>query len=224
MAKHIRVGLIFADDLTREGRRILLQSQEDIDVVYEETDGLRAIASLADFALDVVLVDSRIRSIRGADTIARFLRRNIGSDLRIPAFVLTAPFTSDELLLEGVRCGATEVVTEEDSAEDLLEAIREAAKIDHSFDVRGLAGFFAAMGVPHGGNQRWTLRLNGLNIEEQQVLDALSTGADGDTLKDITGLPQTKVRWTLDALQTRLGLSTRSQLALALYEAGQVPA
>jgi len=220
MATRHRIGLVFADSLTREGRRLLLQSQPEFDVVYEESDGLRVLETLPDASVDVVLVDTRIRSLGGVETIAKYLRRNSASGERQPAFVLTGPFAYDELTLAAVRGGATGVVSEEDTAETLLEVLKAAAKLDPSFPLLDHVRFFADQKVPHGGNQRWKLRLVDLNSDEESVLEAISNGADGSELKDLTGLPATKVRWTLDAIQARLGLSTRSQLALALYEAG----
>lgn len=220
MAATIRVGLAFADSLTREGRRMLLQTQADFDVVYEESDGTRMLQSLADAFVDVVLVDSRLKGLSGFEVISKYLRRNSGSDTKPPAFILTGPFSSDALVLEGVRCGATGVVTEEDDAEVLLQTLRASVKLDSAFNLNQLVNFFEQQGVAYGGNQRWRLRLAGLDAEEERVLEAIAAGLDGEELKSSTGLPATKIRWTLDSLQRRLGLATRSQLALALYEAG----
>lgn len=220
MASKLRVGLVFGDALTRDGRRMLLLSQDDFDVVYQESDGLAMVNNLTEALVDVVLVDNRLKGVSGTSAIARFQRRAVGSEHKPPAFILTAPFGDNQLLLEGVRCGATGVVTEEDSTEVLLDSLRAAAKPDPIFNLNRMAEFFAEQGVMYGGNQRWMLRLAGLNDEEQRVLDAISSGFDGENLKEQTKLPATKIRWTLDALQLKLGLATRAQLALALYEAG----
>jgi len=223
MAPRFRLGLAIADALTREGRRLLFSSQPDFDVVYEEPDGKSLMATLPEAAVDLVLVDTRLRSLAGPEAIARYLRRNTGSESRPPIFVLTGPFGSAELELTGVRCGASAVVSEEDSVEQILNVVRSTLQRDPEFSLLEHVNFFANMGVQHSGNPRWILRLTGLNEDEQKILDAIQDGADIAQLREITGLPATKVRWTLDGIQTRLGLSTRAQLSLALYEAGLTP-
>ena len=223
MARKLRVGLIFGNKTIREGRRMLLQSQKDFDIVYEESDGAVALEVIGDLAVDVLLVDNRLRSLSGSELIRKFLRRNVGSDQSLPGFVLTGPFSSGPMALEAIRCGASDMVSEEEDPEELLAAIREAGAIDHRVDFGLLAEFFHEQGVPHGANQRWLLRLVNLDEAEQAVLDALAAGFEGSELEEKTNLPHTKVRWVLDALQGRLGLATRSQLALALFEAGVLP-
>ncbi|MEN9747555.1 MAG: hypothetical protein RLZZ603_247 [Actinomycetota bacterium] len=199
---------------------MLLQTTSDLDVVYEEADGLAALEAIGDLALDVLLVDNRLRSLSGSELIRRFLRRNIDGDAKLPGFVLTGPFDSGPMALEAIRCGASDMVSEENTAEELLAAIREAGAIDHSVDFESLAEFFESESVVAGSNQRWLLRLTNLSEDEQKVLDAIAAGQNQVGIEQHTGLPHTKVRWALDALQARLGLATRSQLALALYESG----
>jgi DNA-binding NarL/FixJ family response regulator len=199
---------------------MLLQTTADLDVVYEEADGLVALERIGEMALDVLMVDNRLRSISGSELIRRFLRRNIDTNAKLPGFVLTGPFDSGPMALEAIRCGASDMVTEENSAEELLAAIREAGSIDHSVDFAALTKFFASEKVVSGSNVRWLLRLNNLGEDEQKILDAIAAGANQEGLEAHTNLPHTKVRWGLDGLQGRLALATRSQLALALYEAG----
>lgn len=220
MAKRLRVGLLFANPLIREGRRTLLQTTADLDVVYEQSDGLVALEQLNELALDVLLVDNRLRSISGSELIQRYIRRNLEPGAKLPGFVLTGPFDSGPMALEAIRCGASDMVSEENSAEELLSSIREAGSIDHSVDFAGLAEFFSSEGIVCGSNQRWLLRLGNLDGEEQRVLDAIARGINNSSLETESGLPHTKVRWVLDALQGRLGVATRSQLALALFELG----
>ena len=220
MARRLRVGLLFGNPLIREGRRLLLQTTQDLDVVYEEADGLVALEAIGDLAVDVLLVDNRLRSLSGSELIRRFLRRNLDGEAKLPGFVLTGPFDSGPMALEAIRCGASDMVSEENSADELLAAIREAGAIDHTVDFAALSEFFASEGLVSGSNQRWLLRLANLNEDEQKVLDAISAGENQDGIEVHSGLPHTKVRWALDSLQSRLGLATRSQLALALYEAG----
>jgi DNA-binding NarL/FixJ family response regulator len=223
MTSRIRVGLLFGNHLVREGRRLLLQTQPDLDIVWEGSDGVSAVEDLAKAVVDVVLVDNRLTGISGVETIRRFLRRNLGEDSSVPAFVLTGPFTSGVMSLEAIRCGAADLVTEEDDPEELIAAIRAASALDPGIDFAAMQDFFESMGIQQGSNTRWLLRLNNITEDEQSVLDALTGGVQFGGLTDATGLPATKVRWILDALQKRWNFVSRAQLALALHESGLLP-
>jgi len=223
MSTRIRVGLLFGNRLIREGRRLLLQTQPDLDIVWEGADGLAAIESLADAVVDVVLVDNRLTGLSGTETIRRFHRRHLGEEGTVPAFVLTGPFTSGAMSLEAIRCGAADLVTEEDSAEDLIAAIRAAKNLDTKIDFAAMQDFFDSMGLAQGSNTRWLLRLTNITDEEQLVLDALGRGVQYSDLASACDLPSTKVRWILDAFQRRWNFVSRAQLALALHEAGILP-
>lgn len=67
MAGTIRVGLLFGNKLIRDGRRLLLQTQPDFDIVYEESNGIAAIDALSEMLVDVVLVDNRLSGISGSE-------------------------------------------------------------------------------------------------------------------------------------------------------------
>lgn len=220
MAGSIRVGLVFGNAMIREGRRSLLQTQPDFDIVYEESKGIAAIEALSEISVDVVLVDNRLSGISGSEMIQKFFRRNYSPDVKLPAFVLTGPFAAVELSLQAVRCGATDLVTEEDSAQAVIDAVRAAAGREHQIDFETMRRGFEAAGVDSGSNQRWLLRLSDLGPDEQAVFDAIADGHAVDDIQNVTKLPATKVRWALDAMQQKLGLVTRSQFALALHEAG----
>ena len=224
MSGTIRVGLIFGTKLLLEARKMLLETQPDFDVVYQQTDGSLAAEELLTVDVDVALVDNRLTSISGSEFVRKFLRRNQGTEARLPSFILTGPFNSDAMELESIRCGASDFVTEEDSAEELIDVIRKSRDLERTTDFGSLVDFFCQNGIESGSNKRWLLRLTDLTFQESQVVDSLSGLMSTSQIPAKTGLTQTQVRWNLNSLQEKLGLSTRSQLALALHESGLLQA
>lgn len=220
MASAIRLGLVFGSKLLLEGRKMLLGTQPDFDVVYQQTDGEVAAANLLTVEVDVVIVDNRLTSLPGSDFVRRFIRRNQGSLSNMPAFILTGPFNSDAMKLESIRSGASDFVTEEDSAEDFIQSIRKSRDLERNTDVAGLVEFFESCGIEAGSNKRWLLRLTELTDQETQIVESLSGLSNSSELASRTGMIQTQVRWNLDSIQEKLGLATRSQLVLALHESG----
>jgi DNA-binding NarL/FixJ family response regulator len=223
VARSIRLGLVFGSRAIRDGRKLLLGTQKDFDIVYEAEDGALALEQLTSAVVDVVLIDNRLRNMSGIDLIRKFIRRNLDTDVKLPAFVLTGPFASPALALEAVRSGADDLVTEDESPDELITAIRGAANDSTSVDVDELRHLFAMSGVESGSNQRWLLRLTNLTDYEQVCLDFLRSGLEYEEIPEAANLSVRTVRSALDALQQRLGLATREQLTLALYEAGVIP-
>jgi DNA-binding NarL/FixJ family response regulator len=224
MARKIRVGLVFGSRAIRDGRKLLLSTQEDFDIVYEAEDGDIALEQLTTAVVDVVLVDNRLRNMSGTELVRKFIRRNLDTDVTLPAFVLTGPFASPAMALEAVRSGADDLVTEDESPEELISAIRAAVLDDGFVDIDELRDLFEISGVEPGGNQRWLLRLTNLSKFEQICLDQLQTGLEYDEISDSANIAVRTVKTALNSLQLRLGLATREQLTLALYEAGVIPA
>lgn len=220
MSATIRVGLIFGTRLLLEARKLLLGTQSDFDIVYQQTEGLLAAEELLNIDVDVVLVDNRLTPLSGSDFVRRFLRRNQGTEQRLPSFILTGPFNSGAMELESIRCGASDFVTEEDPADELIRVIRDSRNLEKTTDFGALAEFFAQNGVEAGSNKRWLLRLTDLSDQETMIIQSLSGLKSIADLLARTGLTQTQVRWNLNSIQEKLALSTRSQLALAFHEAG----
>ena len=62
-----------------------------------------------------------------------------------------------------------------------------------------------------------------MNEIEQRVFEALANATSDQSLARDTELTVTRIGWILDSFQEKLGVVPRSQLALALHEAGILP-
>ena len=112
------------------------------------------------------------------------------------------------------------MVSEEETPEELLEALRGAASQDDHLDTDELVEFFRDQGVESGSNQRWLLRLVGLSETESEIIESLRAGVPlAEIANQSEGFSQ-MLASALDSIQERLGLATRAQLVLALAEAG----
>ena len=75
MSEHdFRIALIDGDPAIRAGRRLLLDSQPDMKVVYEQSQAAGALLEVGDLLIDVLIIDHRLQGIDGAaqkSTLAR---------------------------------------------------------------------------------------------------------------------------------------------------------
>lgn len=220
MAATIRIGLMYSDALMSEARQMLLGTQEGFDVVFSTVLPEETLQKLPDLSLDVLVIDARLRGSSGVEFALRLQRRYLGSEVSIPKIILTAPFFSEQILLEAIRAGVNDLVTEEDGPKALIKAITSVMSRDNVTDFRDLKTFFQQTGLKAGSNPKWLLRLDNLEEQEQQVLEALEHGLKEREMAEKLGITSTRVRWAVESLMARLAVATRAQLALALYEAG----
>lgn len=119
MAGSIRV--LIADDhaVVRQGLRLFLGLQEDIEVVGEAADGQEAVAQAEDLLPDVVLMDLMMPNLDGVGATAAIRESCPGAGI----LVLTS-FTDESKVLPVLRAGASGFLMKDVDPADLAEAIR----------------------------------------------------------------------------------------------------
>lgn len=121
------IRVLIADDqqMVRQGFTVLLNTKADIEVVGQAVDGLDAVAKVAEFVPDVVLMDIRMPELDGIEAT----RRITGATPHIKVLVLTT-FDLDEYVYEALRAGASGFLLKDASADQLAEAVRVVAAGD----------------------------------------------------------------------------------------------
>jgi DNA-binding NarL/FixJ family response regulator len=127
-----RVLLADADPLQREGWRLVLDAQPDLQVVAEAPDGVQALAVLRRVPVDVAVVDVRMPRLGGLQVAER-----VGTDARIrltqrppvTRVVLVTATDLDRFAGPGRDAGASAVLYKDADPEALCAAIRDAAAL-----------------------------------------------------------------------------------------------
>ena len=119
----IRVMIVDDQALFREGLHILLSVQAEIDVVAEAENGAHALQLLEHTQPDVVLMDLQMPIMDGVAAT-----RRIKADYPQCHIIVLTTFDDDEYVFEGLRAGAVGYLLKDTSSENLLEAIRLAAR------------------------------------------------------------------------------------------------
>src|SRR5690625_6907767 len=85
----IRVAIVDDQQLVRAGFALVINSQPDMEVVLEAGDGAQALRLLASHAVDVVLMDIRMRTTDGLAATADLTNpdrlRGPGPKVDVPA-------------------------------------------------------------------------------------------------------------------------------------------
>ena len=126
-----RVRVLIADDTPaqREGWRMILAAQPDIDIVGEVGDGARALAVVRREPTDVVLMDLHMPRVNG---LAASQRITTDSQVRqlgpAPRVVLATALDLDDHVVDAARAGVFAVVYKDLEPDALLSTIRAAAR------------------------------------------------------------------------------------------------
>ena len=118
-AKRIRVALVDDQGLFRAGIRMLVDSQPDLEVVAEASDGREALDVVRASRPDVVLMDIRMPVMDGLAATAELL-----ADSDPPRIVMLTTFDLDEAAARAIRQGASGFLLKDADPEFLLAAIR----------------------------------------------------------------------------------------------------
>lgn len=117
--------ILLADDhvTMRHGLKLLIDSQVDMKVVSEASDGQAAIASAAVLKPDVVVMDISMPGTNGL-TATRALRQQQPAI----AIVTLTRHSDDAYVQELLRAGVSGYVLKQSAPNELLQAIRAAAR------------------------------------------------------------------------------------------------
>lgn len=113
--------VLLADDhrIVREGLRSLLESQPDLEVVAEASDGRQAVEMARDLSPDVVVMDVAMPQLNGIEATRQLA--NGGGGMKIVALSM---HSDRRFVSEALKAGASGYVLKDGAFEELITAIR----------------------------------------------------------------------------------------------------
>ncbi|MGD2205144.1 MAG: response regulator transcription factor [Anaerolineae bacterium] len=214
----IRILLVDDQRLMREGLRILLELEPDLDVVGEATSGQDALEAYAALQPDVVLMDVRMPGMDGVEATWRLRER--WPDARV---VILTTFDDDEYVFEGLRAGAQGYMLKDVSGGDLAQAVRTVAAggaLIQPSVARKVVAEFARVAPP--ARQADAGLAEPLSEREGEILELLAQGLTNRQIADRLSLAEGTVKNYVTAILSKLGARDRTQAALRARELGLI--
>lgn len=209
----IRVALVDDQALFRAGIRMLVDSQPDLEVVAEASDGREALAVVRAARPDVVLMDIRMPVMDGLAATAELL-----TDAEPPRIVMLTTFDLDEAAARAIRQGASGFLLKDADPEFLLAAIRtvhSGSAVIAASATRDLFAHFAGAApapVPPAFAE--------LTEREREIFALAARGLSNAEIAAREFLSEATVKTHISRILTKLSLRDRVQLVVFAFEHG----
>ncbi|MDQ0747915.1 DNA-binding NarL/FixJ family response regulator [Streptomyces africanus] len=220
------IRVLLADDqaLLRSAFRVLVDSEPDMEVVGEASDGLEAARMTKELRADVVLMDIRMP---GTDGLAATRMISADPDLADVRVVILTTFEVDDYVVQSLRAGASGFLGKGSEPEELLNAIRIAAggqALLSPAATTGLISRFLAQQDPADDDRDPARgeRLDSLTVREREVLVQVAGGHSNDEIAERLEVSPLTVKTHVNRAMAKLGARDRAQLVVIAYESGLV--
>jgi DNA-binding NarL/FixJ family response regulator len=218
----LRVALVDDQALLRQGFRMILESQGDIEVVGEAEDGEQAIALVARLSPDVVVMDIRMPRMDGIEAT-----RRIVSTSRTARVLVLTTFDLDEYALGAIRAGASGFILKDVRPHELVGAVRTVASGDAVVSPRATRRLLEEYGrqaarPPEAAVPPALDEIRRLTEREQQVLAAMARGLSNVEIAEQLFVSEATVKSHVGKILSKLGLRDRVQAVVLAFDAGFV--
>ncbi|MGA4728916.1 response regulator [Micromonospora taraxaci] len=202
------IRLLIVDDhpVVRDGLRGMFTGDPGFEVVGEAADGSEALTLVATVRPDVVLMDLRMPGMDGVTAIGTLARS--GSTARV--LVLTT-YDTDADVLPAIEAGATGYLLKDTPREDLVRAVRAAARGE------------SVLAPSVAGRLMGRLRAPAEEPLSQRELEVLTLVARGASNKEAAArlfISEATVKTHLLHVYAKLGVNDRAAAVATAYDRG----
>lgn len=206
----VRVLIVDDHTVVRQGLRMFLSLDPDIEIVAEASDGREALHKARAFDPDVVLMDLLMPVMSGVEAIEAL--RTEMPDIEV---VAVTSVLEDELVIRAVQAGATGYLLKDTDADELSRTIHAAAAGEVRLAPQVAARLVREVRAPD--------RPQPLTDRETDVLRLLAAGCSNREIARTLIIGEKTVKTHVSRILAKLGVQSRTQAALHAVRSGLVP-
>ena len=205
----IRILIVDDHSVVRQGLKMFLGLDPELDVVGEAVDGADGVKKAKELKPDVVLMDLLMPVMDGITAIG-ILRR----DLPETEVIALTSVLEDSAVIGAVRAGAMGYLLKDTESDELCRAIRAAAAGQVQLSPKAAARLMREVRAPDSPET--------LTERETEVLRLLAKGrANKEIAHDLT-IGEKTVKTHVSNILSKLGVPSRTQAALYAVRIGLV--
>ena len=203
--KHIRVLVVDDHVVVRMGLRSMIESDPEMQVAGEASNGAEALDLYKRLELDVVLMDLRMPRMGGVDATAAIHAHDPQSRI----LVLTT-YDGDESIYQALKAGAKGYLLKDVTKEEFIAALRKVAQGEYYLPQTVAARL--AQRVPAGQ----------LSQREMDVLKLIVQGLSNKEIADSLHLSESTIKNHVNSLLSKLHVKDRTQAVTTALKRGMV--
>jgi DNA-binding NarL/FixJ family response regulator len=213
-----RLRIVLVDDqaLVRAGFKMVIDSQPDLQVVGEASDGVGAITEVARVRPDVVVMDVRMPVLDGIEAT-----RRITAEPGAPKVVVLTTFDLDEHALAAIRAGASGFLLKDAPPEEMLRALRTVHAGDAVIAPSTTRRLLDHL-TPLGADPRAATAVAALTDRERDVLLLMAAGDSNTEIAAKLQVAPATVKTHVGRILAKTAARDRVQAVVLAYEAGLV--
>lgn len=174
-----KIKIILADDhkIVRDGLRVLLEKEGDMEVIAEADDGRKALKLVKDLSPDLVIMDIGMPYLNGIDAA-----RQITNEFAGVKIIALSMHSDKRFVIQMLKAGAVGYLLKECAFEELTRAVRVviAGRTYLSPEITGVVVGDFVRQITSADSSSFSV----LTAREREVLQLL---AEGHTTKQIAG-------------------------------------
>ncbi|HEY2081327.1 MAG TPA: response regulator transcription factor [Verrucomicrobiae bacterium] len=205
MKKTSPIRILVADDhfIVRMGVTAMVNTEPDMEIIAEASDGAEAIKLFEQFNPDVTLLDVRMPAINGIEVAGAICRQNDAARI-----LMLSALNGDEDIHNALEAGAAGYVLKDATEEKLIPAIRAVA-----------AG---QRWIPQDvANRLWSRRLfQELTERELQVLNKVIKGMANKQIAHAMNISENTVKGFLKNILAKLHVADRTGAVAVAIQRG----
>jgi two-component system, NarL family, response regulator LiaR len=210
--ERIKVMLVDDHNVVRQGLKMFLATQPDIEVVAEADNGQSALAAVAQHHPDVVLMDLVMPQMDGIATTQQIKSRYP----EVEVIALTS-FVEDSQVASVIKAGAIGYLLKDVQPTELAAAIRSAQRGEVHLHPEAARRLMQAIGP-----KEVAPIAEPLTEREIEVLRALARGESNKQIADALVVSEKTVKAHVSNILGKLGLQSRTQAVLYSLRHGMV--
>ena len=205
----IRILIVDDHSVVRQGLRMFLSLDPELEVIGEAADGAEALKKAHELKPDVVLMDLLMPVMDGI-TATGIIRREL-PDTEVIA--LTSVL-EDSSVIGAVRAGAIGYLLKDTQADELRRAIKAAANGQVQLSPKAAARLMREVRAPDSPET--------LTERETEVLRLLAQGKSNKEVAQALTIGEKTVKTHVSSILSKLGVPSRTQAALYAVRIGLV--
>ena len=214
------IRVLIADDqsLVRAGFRVLVDSEDDMEVVGEAGDGAAAAALARRTRPDVVLMDVQMPGTDGLEGIRRI---TADPDLGAVRILILTTFDEDAHAIEGITAGASGFLLKTTDPAQLLHGIRVVAGGEELLAPGLTRRLLAGLTAPPPLTVDRTVFAE-LTAREREVVALVAEGLSNDEITRRLVISPATTKTHVSRALSKVGARDRAQLVALAYRHGLV--